>query len=120
MDSEYFMLYPVYIDSSKTCNGGRKYPLDKSVPNPKLSEITAALDRCQMCYKVDAQRKHPKNQKVSGRVAIKKDVTRKDIVLQICDEIINSRSIKQAQSNKSKVANTLNLVPIRKKKSKKK
>ena len=114
MESEYFMVYPVHIDSSKTVDAGRKYSKEASVPSPKPQEIKAALEKLALEYKCDAGKRHPRDQLVHGRFSIRKEGGRAAVVRRIVDTIVSERN-KKAEGNKSKVPNLLNLVPRKKK-----
>ena len=114
MESEYFMVYPVHIDSNKTIDAGRKYAKEASVPGPNMPEIKAALEKLGLEYKCDANKRHPRDQLVCGRFSVKKEGSRGDVVRRIVDAIASERS-RKAAGNKSKVPNLLNLVPRKKK-----
>lgn len=114
MDNNYFMVYPVYIDSSKTKAAGRKYSKTASVLNPKLPEIKAVLDKLKLEYKYDANKRHPRDQLVYGRFSIKKEGDKEDTIKTIVSTILEERN-KKIESNKSKVPNLLNLVPRKRK-----
>lgn len=117
MDTEYFALYPVYIDQNKTKAEGRKYSKSLAVKDPKYTEIKAALDKLHIPYKAEQSVKHPRCQWVPGRFSIKKQCKKVELIQQLIEKI-NTERLNSKSTNKQ-VPNLLNLVPRKKNKGNK-
>lgn len=119
MSNNEFMLYPIYIDATRTKNEGRKYSKIDAVESPKYSEIKEALQKLNYPYKSEEDKKHPAAQHMPGRFIIaKNNQNRKVIVLSILN-ILRELRFKKKEPNATKIPNTLKLVPKKKKKGKK-
>lgn len=116
MENEYFMLYPIHMDSSRAVSKGRKYAIDICVSKPRHTEIKNALDAIKIDYKEDAKVRHPKDSTTFGRFSIKKNGPKSQIVKNICQLINSEREKKKG----TEVKNLLNLVPKKKKSNKNK
>ncbi len=120
MSENDFMLYPIYIDSTRTRKEGRKYSKIHSIENPKYSEIKMVLDKLNYKYKAEDDKKHPVAQHIPGRFLItRNELKRKNIVVSVVDFLKKIRQGKKEESSKLKVNNSLKLVPKKKKKTKK-
>jgi signal recognition particle subunit SRP19 len=62
MDVTHFQcIYPSYLDSTKTLQrGGRRIPLEFCVPNPTVSDISAALRLLQVRHVVQPYKAYPR------------------------------------------------------------
>ena len=58
--SAQLVIFPVYLDSTKTQGEGRRIPRSAGVQDPKLSEIAAACARLGLDYKVEEGASHPR------------------------------------------------------------
>ena len=54
------MVWPVYFDSSKSREQGRKIPKKLAVPNPKLEEIVRAAQKLNLKIEVVEDAAYPK------------------------------------------------------------
>lgn len=86
------MLWPVYLDSSKTRGEGRKVPQSAGVSSPTLAEIQRAAENLGLAPEIDASRAHPKAPwKKSGRVWIGRSGSRRQNFRDIATEIVSMR-----------------------------
>eukprot|EP01123_Difflugia_compressa_P004139 TRINITY_DN15497_c0_g1_i1.p1 TRINITY_DN15497_c0_g1~~TRINITY_DN15497_c0_g1_i1.p1 ORF type:complete len:162 (-),score=25.85 TRINITY_DN15497_c0_g1_i1:205-624(-) len=68
--SRWICIYPVYIDSKKTCQEGRRIPKNKSVDNPKPSEIADVCRQMGFQCIIEAEKCYPRNFLLKGRVRV--------------------------------------------------
>jgi len=68
--SRWVCLYPVYIDSKKTCQEGRRIPKNKAVDNPKPNEIAEVCKQLGIQCVVEQEKYYPRNFLLKGRVRI--------------------------------------------------
>ncbi|KAG5860505.1 signal recognition particle protein Srp19 [Encephalitozoon hellem] len=136
METKYFCLYPIYMDSTKSLSEGRKYRKEICVQKPRYHEIKNALERLEIEYVDEASKKHPGDFFNSGRFRIKKEYGKMFVIEGVSQTITEMRSgsrggespsterqahgkaVRGVVQNGVYVENKLNLV--RKKKSKKK
>ena len=68
------IIWPVYIDSKKTKNEGRKIPIEDAVSSPKLREISRAADKLGLNPEVEKNKSYSRSWwEISGRVAVDKN-----------------------------------------------
>ncbi|WEL39234.1 signal recognition particle Srp19 [Encephalitozoon hellem] len=136
METEYFCLYPIYMDSTKSLSEGRKYRKEICVQKPRYHEIKNALEKLEIGYVDEASKKHPGDFFNSGRFRIKKEYGKMFVIEGVSQTITemrsssrggespsterqaNGKAVRGVVQNGVYVENKLNLV--RKKKSKKK
>lgn len=136
METRYFCLYPIHMDSGRSLSEGRKYRSEICVQRPRYHEIKNALERLEIEHVDEASKRHPKDFFNSGRFRIKKEYGRMFVIEGVSQTIAEMRSNSKGSKDFSKekqprgkvvqgvvqngvyVENKLNLV--RKKKSKKK
>ncbi len=86
------MIWPIYLDSSKTRRDGRKVPENVGVPSPTLAEIQRAAENLGLEPEIDTNRAHPKTPwKKSGRVWIGRLGSRSQNFKDIAKEIVSLR-----------------------------
>lgn len=138
MEGEYFCLYPVYIDSTRSVSEGRKYRRELCVPKPRYQEIKRALEKLEIEHTGEASKRHPRDFFGSGRLHVKKAYGKRFVVEGVSQTILECRKTPETgrgeRENKSGhgravhgvvqngvyVENKLNLVPKKKKKGKRK
>ena len=82
------MIWPVYIDSKKSRNEGRKVSMKYAVSSPKLTEISRAARKLNMNPKIEDDKSYPGSWwENSGRVIVEREIPLKII------KIINLRLI---------------------------
>ncbi|RVD91087.1 signal recognition particle Srp19 [Tubulinosema ratisbonensis] len=132
MDKDSFCLYPIYLDSSRPYSRGRKYPLNKCLPQPTSQEIQLALNQLEIQHNFDDTKRHPRDPFVYGRFSIKKSFDKAYIIKGLASVIKENRvrkvenekkkEIKAETQTKKEVINAnnpLGLQPKKKKKGKK-
>ncbi|MCW4052976.1 MAG: signal recognition particle [Candidatus Bathyarchaeota archaeon] len=86
------MIWPVYLDSSKTRRGGRKVPKHVGIPSPTAVEIQRAAENLGLEPEVESDRVHPKTPwKKSGRVWISRAGSKSRSFTDIAKEIVSMR-----------------------------
>eukprot|EP00732_Lithocolla_globosa_P004246 Lithocolla_globosa_v1_NODE_3807_length_1574_cov_63.998683.p2 type:complete len:164 gc:universal NODE_3807_length_1574_cov_63.998683:767-276(-) len=68
--SRWCVLYPCYIDGSKTIAEGRKVPQEGAPTNPALPDMTNVATGLGFKVQMEVKKRHPKNQEVFGRLRI--------------------------------------------------
>jgi len=58
--SDRVVIFPVYLDSSKTEGDGRRIPKSEGVQDPRLNEIADACARLGLEYTVEGNASHPR------------------------------------------------------------
>jgi signal recognition particle subunit SRP19 len=86
------IIWPVYIDSKKTKNDGRKIPIVDAVSSPKLREISRAANKLGLNPEVEKNKSYSRSWwEVSGRVAVDKTMPKRDILIKISKMIKGAR-----------------------------
>lgn len=86
------IIWPAYLDSSKTRRDGRKVPENVGVPSPTLVEIQRAAENLGLEPEIEKDRAHPKTPwKKSGRVWIGRLGSRSRSFTDIAKEIVSMR-----------------------------
>ncbi|KAL9658364.1 hypothetical protein ABK040_015684 [Willaertia magna] len=72
---KYQIIYPVYIDKTKTIGDGRRIPKSKCIENPTAAEIADICAFLKIPYVLEREKRHPHDPFVFGRVRVllKKD-----------------------------------------------
>ena len=83
------MIWPVYIDSKKSQNEGRKINKEKAVSKPKLTEISRAARKLNLNPKVEDDKSHPSSWwENSGRIMVEREnITKNEILIKISETI---------------------------------
>ena len=86
------IIWPVYIDSKKTKNEGRKIPMADAVSSPKLREITRAANKLGLKPEVEKNKSYSQSWwEVSGRVVVDKTLPKREILIKISKMIKGTR-----------------------------
>ncbi|WUR04012.1 signal recognition particle protein [Vairimorpha necatrix] len=129
--NDFYVLYPVYLDSTKKLSEGRKYCKDLCIKNPSFLEISNALKFLEIDCTHEIHKKHPRDFFRSGRFKINKMYGKKNIIEGIRDTILKSRTKPSVECKNTEkvqdfvtskgdvIENKLNLVARRKIKTKK-
>jgi len=71
------VIYPNYIDSTKTRSEGRRIPLKIAVPNPRIDEIYAAAEALGLNPIIEEDKHYPRSWwDTRGRVVVDKVKTK--------------------------------------------
>jgi signal recognition particle subunit SRP19 len=82
------VLWPSYIDSSKTRREGRRVAKGAAVSNPALSELLSAAAKLKMKPEAETGAAHPAcSWKKTGRIVLQKRGTKAQTVAMIAKEI---------------------------------
>lgn len=98
---DFYCLYPVYIDSTKTIQQGRKFNKRLCVQNPNFAEIYQALNYLEIENIPEALKKHPRDFFRSGRFKINKMYEKKKLIEGLSQIIIENRTKKSDTSKKT-------------------
>lgn len=86
------ILWPSYVDSSKTRREGRRVSKSAGVPNPSLAELKSAAEKLRMKPEVEVDAAHPSCAwKRTGRMILQKRGTKAQTVAEIAKEIAAMR-----------------------------
>ncbi len=94
-DKTKLVIWPVYLDATKSRAEGRILSMKDSVKSPVLKEIERAASELGMSPVVEADKAHPKSWwAVSGRVLVDKKGPKSITVKQIAQKINKTRGQK--------------------------
>lgn len=103
-DTEMTVIWPIYMDSTKTRNEGRKISVEDAVSEPRLNEVyNAALSLKMQAIKHQNPAYPGEWYNKSGRILVKDDnLTKLEIIKRISSEIKTSRKNKKNANRNSK------------------
>ena len=85
------IIWPVYIDSSKSRNDGRKISKNDAVTNPKLTEIARAARKLDLNPKTEDDKYYPRFWwDSSGRIIVEREEISKNKLLVNISQSIKS------------------------------
>jgi signal recognition particle subunit SRP19 len=94
-DKNKLVIWPVYLDATKSRAEGRILSMKDSVKSPVLKEIEKAASELNLAPVVEADKAHPKSWwVVSGRVLVDKKAPKSVIAKQIAQQINKARGQK--------------------------
>lgn len=94
-DKAMLVIWPVYLDATKSRAEGRILSMKDSVKSPVLKEIERAASELSLAPVVEADKSHPKSWwVVSGRVLVVKKAPKSVITKQIAQKINKTRGQK--------------------------
>ncbi len=94
-DKNRLIIWPVYLDATKSRAEGRILSLKESIKSPVLKEIEKAASELSMNPVVEADKAHPKSWwVVSGRVLVDKKGPKSVMTKQIAQRIHKTRGQK--------------------------
>jgi signal recognition particle subunit SRP19 len=86
------VLWPSYVDSSRSRKGGRKISKNIGVLNPTLAEMQGAALKLGMKPEADADAIHPSSHwRKTGRILVQKKGTKTQTILMIAKEMAAMR-----------------------------
>ena len=81
-------LWPVYFDSTKTRNDGRRVPKKLAVPTPKMEELERAAKRLSLQPETVSDATHPNSPwKTSGLVIVPKTEPKVKTIKKVATEL---------------------------------
>ena len=94
-DKTKLVIWPVYLDATKSRAEGRLLSMKDSVKSPVLKEIERAAEDLKLAPVVEADKAHPKSWwVVSGRVLVDKKAPKSIMTKQIAHQINKTRGQK--------------------------
>ena len=66
----YLKIYPLYFNSQISCSKGRRVPSSLAVKEPNIIALTETIGRMGLKFKVEPDKRHPKDPFTFGRVLI--------------------------------------------------
>jgi signal recognition particle subunit SRP19 len=87
------IIWPVYLDSTKTKSEGRKIPRESSVKAPRLREISQAAKKLGLNPSTEKHKAYPTSWwEGSGRVIVDRKMGKRELLLKLSNLINGSRS----------------------------
>ena len=97
------MIWPIYLDSEKSLNEGRKVSKEHAIPEPRIKEIIKATEKLRYKYLAEEDKAYPGEwYNKSGRVIITTDESKKEILINLSNTIKQMRETKQANRSGNK------------------
>lgn len=97
------MIWPIYLDSKKSLNEGRKVSQEYAIPGVRLKEVQNAADKLRYKYSLEENKSYPGEwYNKSGRIIITSDESKKEILIALSEKIKEQRAIKEEQRNRNK------------------
>ena len=91
------MIWPIYLDSEKSLNEGRKVSKEYAVKEPKIKEIVKATQKLRYKYYAEEDKAYPGEwYNKSGRITITSDESKKEILINLSNTIKQMRQTKQS------------------------
>jgi len=90
---EKIVIWPVYFDSMRTRNDGRRVPKNLAVPSPKITEVKEAAEKLGLSHELVADVGYPKTPWLrTGMILVKKKGSKGQAVANIAKELLRMRS----------------------------
>lgn len=92
------IIWPVYFDSTKTRNDGRRVPKSSAVPSPKILEIKEAAENLGLKFEIALEVKYPKTPWVkTGVLLIEKNMSKEKIIKRIANQLLKIRNASKSK-----------------------
>lgn len=87
------IIWPVYFDSTKTRNNGRRVPKSSAVPSPKILEIKEAAEKLGLKCELVLEARYPKTPWMkTGMLLIEKSGSKGQTIEKIATQLLRIRS----------------------------
>ena len=97
------MIWPIYLDSEKSLNEGRKISKEYAIPEPRIKEVIKATQKLRYKYIAEEDKSYPGEwYNKSGRVIITSDDSKKEILINLSNAIKEIRATKQSNRPNNK------------------
>jgi len=97
-EQDKIIIWPVYLDSTKTRKEGRRISRNLGVPSPKILEIKEALEKLGLEYEPVLEAGYPKTPWLkTGMILVKKNEPKDQIIQKIAKQLSKIRSIATVQ-----------------------
>lgn len=95
-EKDKIVLWPNYLDSTKTRLQGRRIPKSMSVPSPKLDEIQKAAEKLGLRFEVVPDAGHPQTTwQKTGLLVVFKSASKTQIIKSVAKELSTMRAQSQ-------------------------
>lgn len=93
-----FIIWPAYFDHAKTRKEGRRVPKSLAVQNPKIIEVTEAVEKLGLKHEVISDAAYPKAPWLkSGMIMVEKEGSKEQVIRKISKQLLKMRSEKPKQ-----------------------
>ena len=97
------MIWPIYLDSEKSLNEGRKISKENAIPEPRIKEIVKATQKLRYKYYAEEDKAYPGEwYNKSGRIIITSDESKKEILINLSNTIKQMRETRQSNKPNNK------------------
>jgi signal recognition particle subunit SRP19 len=100
-----FIIWPAYFDQTKTRKEGRRVEKSLAVQNPKIDEVTLAVQKLGLKHEVVADGGYPKSPWVkTGMILVEKAGSKEQVIRRIASQLpkVRSEASKEKPTNKKK------------------
>ena len=92
------IIWPVYFDSTKARDEGRRVPKTVAIPSPRASEVKEAADKLRVKSELVTDAVYPKTPWTNtGMVLVDKKESKEKIIRKIAEEMFNFRRVGQTK-----------------------
>lgn len=93
-----FIIWPAYFDQTKTRKEGRRVSKSLAVQNPKICEVTLAVERLDLKHEVTPETGYPKTPWLkTGMIMVEKKGSKEQVIRKIANQLLKIRSEKPKQ-----------------------
>ena len=97
------MICPIYLDSEKSLNEGRKISKEYAISEQRIKEIIKATQKLRYKYVAEEDKAYPGEwYNKSGRIIITSDDSKKEILMNLSNTIKQMRETKQSNRPNNK------------------
>lgn len=95
---EKFIIWPAYFDQTKTRKEGRRVPKALAVPNPKIAEISTAVEQAGLKHEISAEAAYPKTPWLkTGLIMVEKKGSKEQVIRKVAKQLLKLRGEKPKQ-----------------------
>jgi signal recognition particle subunit SRP19 len=88
-----FIIWPAYFDQTKTRKDGRRVAKSLAVQNPKIAEVTMAVEKLGLKHEVSAEAGYPKTPWLkTGVILVEKRGSKEQVIRKIANQLSKVRS----------------------------
>jgi signal recognition particle subunit SRP19 len=90
---EKIIIWPAYLDSTKTRNDGRRVPKNMAVPSPRIAELKEAAEKLGLPNELVVDVGYPKTPWLkTGMILVKRKGSKGQMVLLVAKQLLKMRS----------------------------
>ena len=87
------IIWPAYFDQTKTRKNGRRVTKSLAVQNPKIAEVTMAVEKLGLKHEVAADAGYPKTPWLkTGKILVEKKGSKEQVIRKIASQLLKVRS----------------------------